>query len=150
MNGNSVAITLYIYATPVPMAINVNIFKFRVRTDFHPRTKKGAPPHKTTGVANANSIHDCHEPKNPPVNIPPIVIINNGSARAVLIQNRLVMSINSGFSVSSNEISIGSRAIPQMGQSSNLSAITSGCMGHVYFTFAPSGMTGFSGFLSPK
>ena len=35
--GNSVATTLYTYATPVPMAISVNIFVLRFTIEAHPR-----------------------------------------------------------------------------------------------------------------
>ena len=55
--GNNKATTLYTQATETPSAIRVNILRFQVRTDCQPRTKNGHPPHNTTGVANANSIH---------------------------------------------------------------------------------------------
>ena len=35
----------------MPIAISVNMFRLRVTSEFHPRTKKGQPPHRTTGVA---------------------------------------------------------------------------------------------------
>ena len=37
--------------------MRVNILRFQVRTEWNPRTKKGHPPHNTTGVASANKIH---------------------------------------------------------------------------------------------
>ncbi len=46
--------TLYNHATPVPIAIRVNMFRLRLRTEAHPRTKKGQPAHNTTGVAKTN------------------------------------------------------------------------------------------------
>src|ERR1019366_3231095 len=55
--GANVATTLYRYAVPEPSAISVNMFKLRVRMDTQPRSKSGHPPHKTTGVATANSNH---------------------------------------------------------------------------------------------
>ena len=41
-------------ATPVPMAISVNMLRLRVRNDCQPRTKNGQPAHSTTGVAKKN------------------------------------------------------------------------------------------------
>ena len=54
MPGSSVATALYTQATPVPIAMSVNMFKLRVTRDFAPRTKKGHPAHKTTGVPRRN------------------------------------------------------------------------------------------------
>ena len=54
MPGASVAITLYPQATPVPIAINVNMLRPRLRSDAHARSKNGQPAHKTTGVASTN------------------------------------------------------------------------------------------------
>jgi hypothetical protein len=36
------------------MAINVNMFRFIVRTEVQPRWKKGQPAHNTTGVARTS------------------------------------------------------------------------------------------------
>ena len=49
--GARVAMTLYTQATPVPIAMRVNIFRLRVMSEFQPRTKNGHPPQSTTGVA---------------------------------------------------------------------------------------------------
>ena len=48
------ATTLNNHATPVPIAIKVNMLSFMVRTETAPRTKKGQPAHSTTGVASAS------------------------------------------------------------------------------------------------
>jgi hypothetical protein len=53
--GNSAAIRLYPYATPTPSPIKVNMFRLRFTSDCHARTKKGQPPHRTTGVARMSS-----------------------------------------------------------------------------------------------
>jgi hypothetical protein len=42
--GATVAMTLNNQATPVPIAISVNMFSFRVRTEVQPRSKNGQPP----------------------------------------------------------------------------------------------------------
>src|SRR5689334_7804948 len=47
-------------------------------------------------------------------------------------QNRLDMSINSGFASSSTETVLGSNAIPQMGQVPGSDRTISGCIGQVY------------------
>ena len=53
MPGARVATTLYTQATPVPIAIRVNMLRLRVTSDCQPRTKNGQPAHSTTGVASA-------------------------------------------------------------------------------------------------
>src|SRR5450759_2973303 len=55
--GNSVATTLKMYATPVPIAISVNMLVLRFTTDAHPRWKNGQPHHSTAGVASNSSSH---------------------------------------------------------------------------------------------
>ncbi len=51
ISGVSVATMLYAQATPVPMAMSVNMFKLRVSSDCQPRTKNDQPAQSTTGVA---------------------------------------------------------------------------------------------------
>src|SRR5258707_3436562 len=63
--GNSVATTLYTYATPVPMAINVNMLVLRFTTEAHPRWKSDQPPQRTTGVARMSSSHGRHATGTP-------------------------------------------------------------------------------------
>ena len=50
-----VATTLNRYATPVPMAISVNMLVLRFTTEAQPRWKNGQPPQRTTGVASSSS-----------------------------------------------------------------------------------------------
>ena len=57
MPGATVATTLNSHATPVPIAISVNMFRCMVRTEVQPRWKKGQPAHSTTGVANTSWTH---------------------------------------------------------------------------------------------
>ena len=56
MPGATVATTLNSQATPVPIAIRVNMFSFMVRTEVQPRSKNGQPAHSTTGVARTSWI----------------------------------------------------------------------------------------------
>ncbi len=56
MPGATVATTLNSHATPVPIAISVNMFRFMVRTEAQPRAKNGHPAHSTTGVASTSWI----------------------------------------------------------------------------------------------
>ena len=56
MPGATVATTLNSQATPVPIAIRVNMFSFMVRTEVQPRWKNGQPAHSTTGVASTSWI----------------------------------------------------------------------------------------------
>ena len=45
---------------PVPIAISVNMLRFRVSSERQPRTKNGAPAHSTTGVASTSEIQFDH------------------------------------------------------------------------------------------
>src|SRR5271154_2036855 len=82
--GNKVAATLNRYATPVPIAISVNMLVLRFTTDAHPRWKNGQPPHRTTGVASASSSHGSIEFHGDAMNLPgenmlPMAIASNGA-----------------------------------------------------------------------
>src|SRR5437762_10962607 len=54
MLGASITTALYIYATPTPIAMSVNMLGDRLRIDCHPRTKNGQPHQSTTGVLKRN------------------------------------------------------------------------------------------------
>ena len=58
--------------------------------------------------------------------------MKRGSERAALIQNRRVMSTNSGFGASSRVIVLGSKAMPQIGHEPGSSRTISGCIGQTY------------------
>ena len=118
------------------MPISVNMFRLRLPNEAHMRSKKGQPPHRTAGVANASSIQARARDGIQavawwPASIVPIVRRNSGAARIVLIHRRRVMSRSSTLSGSSAVIVRGSRAIPQIGQEPGSERTTSGCMGHV-------------------
>src|SRR5665811_1325058 len=134
--GNSRATTLYIQATETPSAIRVNIFRFQVLTDFQPRTKKGQPPHKTTGVASTNSIHCTTCMERPPgsqdgARSAVIASTNAGNASTELTQNLRVILLSSLLSSSTLTVT-GSSVMPHFGQLPGWSCLTSGCMGQVY------------------
>src|ERR1700680_3714958 len=138
--GNNVATTLYRYATPVPIAIRVNILVLRFLMEAHPRWKKGNPHHRTTGLATRNSSHGSIRSNGEPVDeaikrcgaiMLPMATTSSGAVSARLIQKRRVMSRNSGLSSSSVTVR-GSRAMPQIGQLPGPARAISGCMGQVY------------------
>ncbi len=57
--------------------------------------------------------------------------ISKGSANAVLIQKRRVMSVSSALGASSRVTCLGSSAMPQIGQSPGPTCSISGCIGQV-------------------
>src|SRR5580698_7526611 len=104
--GNKVATTLKTYATPVPIAISVNMLVRRFTIDAHPRWKNGQPPQSTTGVAKRSSSHGRSEvhgvatdwsPRSTKMlikkcghNMPPMAIASSGAVNIRLIQKRRV------------------------------------------------------------
>ena len=158
--GNRVATTLKRYATPVPMAISVNMLVLRFTSDAHPRWKNGQPPHSTTGVARMSSSHGSIElhggstsrpPRSMPIppmnacghNMLPMAIASSGAVSARLIQKRRVMSRSSGFASSTVTVR-GSSAMPQIGQLPGPARTISGCIGQVYSVLV-AGRAGDSG-----
>src|SRR5438132_8390064 len=87
-------------------------------SEFQARTKKGQPHQKTTGVTNTS----CTQPGTNSKNecqlgiIPPIARMNTGAVNKHAIQNRRLMSTNSGFGPSSSVSITSSKAIPHFGQ----------------------------------
>ena len=127
---------LYAYATATPSPIKVNMLRLRFTSDCQARTKKGHPPHSTTGVASASSNHprppdDARRSRGRPGSRSPMAIAASGTVRTTPAQNRRVMSISSGFSASS-AASRGSSAIPQIGHVPGESRTICGCMGHTH------------------
>ena len=121
---------------PVPSAISVNMFRWRLTTDGQPRTKNGQPPQSTTGVASASWIQAVHRSPSSrwtgrPGSMSPMASRNTGRVSTRLIQNRRVMSTSSGLGGSSAGTVIGSSAMPQIGQSPGSSRTISGCIGQV-------------------
>ena len=117
-------------------------------SEGHPRAFEERPPaQKTTGVANARPIQFMSAPRDisrvPPVAMSAIVgdeYRHRSSAAAT--QNRRVMSTSSGLGPVSSVMSVGSRAMPQIGQAPGPSRTISGCMGQVYWTAWPSRTAG--------
>lgn len=139
--GASVATTLYAQATPVPIAIRVNMFRFQVRTEAQPRTKKGHPAHSTTGVASTSCSHvftvagmTSSTAGNRWL---PISRSTTGTASATPTQNRRVMSASSGLGPLSAVTSTGSSAIPQIGHDPGPGRRISGCIGQVHSATSP-------------
>ena len=121
----------------MPSAINVNMFRLRLTMDSQPRTKNGWPHQSTTGVASANSIqaHVCAVSRccsGMEGSRSDAMRASKGTARAMLIHSRRVMSASSGLTSSAAVISRSSRAMPQIGQAPGSDRTISGCMGQVY------------------
>src|SRR6266446_2151587 len=134
--GNTVATTLYRYATPVPMAISVNILVLRFTTDAQPRWKNGQPHQRTTGVASISSSHGKPQFHGDTMNacgesMLPMAIASNGAVSVRLTQNRRVMSRSSGLSSSAVTLR-GSRAMPHIGQLPGPARTICGCIGQMY------------------
>src|SRR5262245_49393016 len=99
------------------------------------RTKNGQPPHSTTGVASASSIHDrmpAGTTSRSAGTIDPIASSSSGVVATTLTQNRRVMSVSSGFVSSSTVTTSGSSAMPQIGQEPGPSRTICGCIGQVH------------------
>ena len=133
MLGKSTATTLASQATPVPIAINVNMLRLRVTSECQPRTKNGQPAQSTTGVANSSWTQleaagdsACRFSMCPPISSP-----NTGTVRTSAIQKRRVMSASSGSGPASVDAISGSSAMPQIGQWPGPGWRICGCMGHV-------------------
>src|SRR5215510_16590323 len=125
----------------MPRAISVNMLGFRLTIEIHPRSKKGQPAQKTTGVANTRPVQLSHAPCDivnaPPLNMSIIVSAKTGAASRVENQNRRVIDVNSGFGRSSSVMTRGSSAMPQIGHAPGASRTISGSIGHVYSTRVP-------------
>ena len=113
--------------------------------EAQPRSKKGHPPHRTTGVARMSSIQPKSRPGRRcwsgwPGRTSETMTASSGSVSTAPIHRRRVMLINSGLAASAVTVR-GSRAMPQMGQAPGRSRTISGCMGQVY-SAAPAGVSG--------
>ena len=113
------------------------MFRLRFTTDCQPRTKKGHPPHRTTGVASASPIQpsvaaDARCSRKCPGKCSAMVRRNRGAVRTALTQKRLRMLSSSGLSSSAADAVRASRAMPHLGQLPGASRTTSGCMGQVH------------------
>src|ERR1700687_6002098 len=91
----------------MPSEIRVNMLKWRLSSERHPRSKNGFAPHSTTGVASASWIHRNGPSPSArisgwPGSMSDIEINNSGTVSAVLTQKRRVMSTSSGLGGSSD------------------------------------------------
>src|SRR6267154_3242567 len=97
--------------------MSVNMFGLRLTSDDQKRSKKGQAPQRTTGVARRNSttlrmVGVRWRPSDSPI----MESTRTGSDNAALIQKRERMESYSGSASTCAKTSIGSRAMPQMGQ----------------------------------
>src|ERR1700693_4199879 len=114
------------------------MFGLRLTSEVQKRWKKGNPPQRTTGVANASSSQGTAAPgkmrcKDVLENIAPIAIAISGAVRARLVQKRRVMSCNAGLASEAAVMARGSRVMPQMGHEPGAGRTISGCMGQALF-----------------
>ena len=131
MPGATVAATLYRNAAPTPVPINVHMFGLRVAIDCAQRTKNGHAAQATTGVVSRSSIQLRCPADNRSVRWPSIASPSTTTVSGSVHQNRREKSRSSGISSSSAEGTIGSSAIPQIGQWPGASRTISGCIGQV-------------------
>ena len=119
------------------------MFRLRVLTDVHPRSKNGQPAQSTTGVARrswrSRFSRGGMAATSPGATIAPISRTRSGTVRTTATMKRRFMSTSSGFGASSSEIVRGSSAIPQIGHEPGPGRTISGCIGHVYSTPLPAG-----------
>src|SRR5207302_5071693 len=100
-----------------PSPISVNMFGLRLTSEDQKRSKKGHPPQRTTGVARNNSIaFRTVGVRGTPISSPSMEKSRSGRDNTALIQKRSRMESYSGSASTSAKTSIGSRAMPQMGQ----------------------------------
>src|SRR5207244_9291853 len=127
-----VASTLSKYAAPVPSPISVNMFGLRLTSEDQKRSKKGHPPQRTTGVARKNSIPFRTAGVSwAPIRSPTMERSRSGRDNTALIQKRCRMESYSGSASTSAKTSIGSRAMPQIGQLPGPIWMIWGCIGQV-------------------
>src|SRR5207249_5669328 len=131
--GKKVAATLSEYAAPVPRPISVNIFGLRLTSEDQKRSKNGQPPQRTTGVARKNSMaFRTVDVRCRPSDSPSMESSRTGSDKAALTQKRRRIESYSGSASTAAKTSIGSSAMPQMGQLPGPNRTISGCIGQVY------------------
>ena len=106
----------------------------RFLTESQPRRKNGAAAHRMIGVARANSMNEA---SGCPIQSltgrstnSPMVRTISGMAAAALIHIRRVKSASSGLGPPVG--SIGSSAMPQIGQLPGASRTICGCIGQVH------------------
>jgi len=113
------------------MPISVHMFGWRLRIERTQRTKNGQPAHSTTGALSTSSSQVRRPTGIASKRCPNIASTSTTTVNGSVHQNRRRKSISSGFSSSSIDGSIGSSAMPQIGQSPGASRTISGCIGQV-------------------
>jgi len=118
------------------------MFELRWTTDCQPRTKKGPPPHRTTGVARMSCVDSTalapRLANAAPNSISPMANTTSGTVRPRLTQKRRVMSRSSGWGPSSELSSVsGSSAMPQIGQLPGPLCRICGCIAGVEAVVGP-------------
>ena len=123
-------------AAVTPTPIRLNMFRFMVRKDFAPRTRKGHPDQRMTGTPRISSVQSAsrsptHSRTGNPT-IGPMVKTSSGAVRTAPTTKRRRKSTSSGLGPSSPAgMPFGSSAIPQIGQSPGPTCSISGCIGQV-------------------
>ena len=112
------------------------MFGLIFRNDAQQRLNTGQPAQSTTGVAIASwsqcaSPRGIAWPRSRPSRWSPITQTSSGSESAALTQKRQVMSRSSSLGRSSTLTTLGSSAMPQIGQSPGPTCSISGCIGQV-------------------
>ena len=121
-----------------PSAISVNMLRLRVTSERHARTKNGQPPHSTTGVASASSIHARAAARGRAArgagSISPIASANSGAVSSGARPRSAASCRRSSGSSSSSATPIVERlerhAADRAG-AGPASRTISGCIGHV-------------------
>ena len=100
--------------------MRVYMFRLRLMSERQARWKNGQPPHRTTGVASTNSLQihtvpgsECTSGRK---NISRMAMSTSGMVNTTPTQKRHDMERNSGSAPCVCAGSIGSSAIPHLGQ----------------------------------
>jgi len=116
----------------------------RLTSDSQPRRKNGQPPHNTTGVARTSWIHTAARgaikaSKAGLAIWSAIAMTSSGNDNATPTAKRRVMSRSSGLAASPAAGSLGSSAMPQIGQEPGAARTICGCIGQVHWPAAVAG-----------
>ncbi|MCY1297414.1 hypothetical protein D9M70_468520 [compost metagenome] len=104
----------------------------RWRIEATPRTKKGQPAHRVTGVASTSSTQFWVAPCSNCIWCAVMASKVTITVKGRVHQKRRVKSLSSGFSSSSSSGITGSKAMPQIGQLPGPDWRICGCIGQVY------------------
>jgi len=153
-----VAAALKSHAADVPSPMSVNMLRRPVRIETQARSRKGQPPHSTTGVESASwTAAKGRKPRRWRTAIPaamsPMARASSATVGASPHQNLRLMLASSGFTGSSADgnppTTSGSSAMPQIGQGTGRLSLTSGSMGQTQITSPPGGAAGGAALAAP-